>query len=76
MMQAVTQGVAGLNHQEPALPEAEQSSVAKHVCLHFRIPFWTVWGQSLVVCGDGKVLGNWDPLQGLRMSCQHIGNEL
>lgn len=48
----------------------------KHVCLHFRLPFWTTWGQSLVVSGDGKVLGDWDPLQGLRMSCHHAGEEL
>mmetsp|Transcript_2035 Transcript_2035/g.6011 ORF Transcript_2035/g.6011 Transcript_2035/m.6011 type:complete len:951 (+) Transcript_2035:491-3343(+) len=59
----------------PAMNHFEVESV-QYVCLHFRVAYMTVWGQRLVVCGDGKVLGNWDPFQGLRMSCHHQGDEL
>ena len=48
----------------------------KCVCLHFRISFMTRWGESLVVSGPGKTLGNSVPAQGLRMSCHHAGEEL
>jgi len=50
--------------------------VDRHVSLHFRVPYMTVWGQSLVVSGDGRALGDWDPLAGARMSCKHVGEEL
>jgi hypothetical protein len=50
--------------------------VERRVCLYFRVPYMTVWGQSLVVSGDGRALGDWDPLHGAKMSCKHVGEEL
>eukprot|EP00798_Chlamydomonas_sp_ICE-L_P028576 gene28576-31736_t len=43
----------------------------KRVHLQFRVPFLTNWGQSLVLCGSGALLGNFDPKKGIEMHCHH-----
>ncbi|KAK9847329.1 hypothetical protein WJX84_006047 [Apatococcus fuscideae] len=44
--------------------------------LKFSVAYWTAWGDSLVVCGKGALMGNWDPQKGQPMTCHHEGQEL
>ena len=44
--------------------------------LHFSVKHMTCWGQSVVVCGSGALLGNWDLKRALRLSCRHVGEAL
>uniref|UniRef100_A0A7S3QVA9 4-alpha-glucanotransferase n=2 Tax=Dunaliella tertiolecta TaxID=3047 RepID=A0A7S3QVA9_DUNTE len=44
---------------------------SKRINLHLRVPFFTSWGQNLVVCGAGAMMGNWDPKRGHPMHCHH-----
>ena len=44
--------------------------------LRFSVAYWTAWGDSLVVCGKGALMGNWDPQKGQPMTCHHDGQEL
>ncbi|WOK96012.1 4-alpha-glucanotransferase DPE2 isoform X1 [Canna indica] len=46
------------------------------VTLVFRLPYYTKWGQSLVVCGSAPALGSWNVKQGLALSPSHEGDEL
>ena len=48
----------------------------KSVKLRFRIPYYTDWGQSLVVCGSAPTLGSWNVKKGLLLSPIHQGDEL
>ncbi|GLT77810.1 hypothetical protein SLA2020_493670 [Shorea laevis] len=48
----------------------------KSVKLSFRIPYYTHWGQSLLICGSEPVLGSWDVKKGLLLSPVHQGDEL
>ncbi|GMN64331.1 hypothetical protein TIFTF001_033402 [Ficus carica] len=48
----------------------------KSVNVRFRLPYYTQWGQSLVVCGSEPVLGGWDVKKGLSLSPVHQGDEL
>lgn len=48
----------------------------REVALTFRIPYFTHWGQSLVVCGSEPLLGSWNVKKGLLLSPLHVGNEL
>ncbi|GFY98105.1 disproportionating enzyme 2 [Actinidia rufa] len=48
----------------------------KSVGLSFRIPYYTQWGQSLLVCGSEPVLGSWNVKTGLLLSPHHQGDEL
>lgn len=48
----------------------------KSVTLSFSIPYYTQWGQSLLVCGSEPFLGSWDTKKGLRLNPNHRGDEL
>eukprot|EP00227_Mantoniella_beaufortii_P021056 CAMPEP_0197575278 /NCGR_PEP_ID=MMETSP1326-20131121/731_1 /TAXON_ID=1155430 /ORGANISM="Genus nov. species nov., Strain RCC2288" /LENGTH=117 /DNA_ID=CAMNT_0043138017 /DNA_START=191 /DNA_END=540 /DNA_ORIENTATION=+ len=45
------------------------------VTLRFRVKYWTVWGQNLVLCGSDPRLGAWDVRKGVFMHCHHVGEE-
>ncbi|KAL6225879.1 hypothetical protein ACLB2K_004728 [Fragaria x ananassa] len=53
-----------------------QLKSSKPVSVSFRIPYYTQWGQSLVVCGSEPVLGSWNVKRGLQLSPVHQGDEL
>ncbi|KAK7286645.1 hypothetical protein RJT34_21788 [Clitoria ternatea] len=46
------------------------------VKVSFGIPYFTQWGQSLLVCGSVPVLGAWNVKRGVLLSPIHQGNEL
>ncbi|KAF9679489.1 hypothetical protein SADUNF_Sadunf06G0020200 [Salix dunnii] len=46
------------------------------VNVSFRLPYYTHWGQRLLVCGSEPVLGSWDVKKGLLLSPVHQGEEL
>ncbi|KVI12197.1 Carbohydrate-binding-like fold [Cynara cardunculus var. scolymus] len=46
------------------------------VNVRFRIPYYTQWGQSLVVCGSEPVLGSGNVKKGLLLTPFHEGDEL
>lgn len=48
----------------------------KSVIVSFRVPYYTHWGQSLLVCGSEPVLGSWNVKKGLLLSPVHEGDEL
>ncbi|XP_052172556.1 4-alpha-glucanotransferase DPE2 isoform X8 [Diospyros lotus] len=48
----------------------------KSVKLSFRIPYYTQWGQTLLVSGSEPVLGSWNVKKGLVLSPCHEGDEL
>lgn len=52
------------------------TKATKPVSVSFRIPYYTEWGQSLVVCGSEPVLGSWNVKRGLLLSPVHHGDEL
>ncbi|KAJ0978933.1 hypothetical protein J5N97_014407 [Dioscorea zingiberensis] len=46
------------------------------VTLIFKLPYYTQWGQSLLISGSEPVLGNWNVKKGLALSPFHQGEEL
>jgi 4-alpha-glucanotransferase len=48
----------------------------KSVNVSFRIPYYTNWGQSIVVCGSEALLGSWNLKKGLLLKPFHQGDEL
>ncbi|KAG1371187.1 4-alpha-glucanotransferase DPE2 [Cocos nucifera] len=46
------------------------------VTLLFKLPYYTQWGQSLLISGSEAVLGSWNVKKGLVLSPFHQGNEL
>lgn len=48
----------------------------KSANVSFRIPYYTQWGQSLLVCGSEPVLGSWNVKKGILLSPSHQGGEL
>lgn len=48
----------------------------KSVRLSFRIPYYTHWGQHLLVCGSEALLGSWNVKKGLLLRPSHQGDEL
>lgn len=46
------------------------------VTLIFKLPYYTQWGQSLLISGSEPVLGNWNVKKGLALSPIHQGDEL
>lgn len=46
------------------------------VTLLFKLPYYTQWGQSLLISGSEAVLGSWNVKKGLVLSPFHEGNEL
>ena len=52
------------------------SNKLRSITLIFRIPYFTHWGQSLLISGSEPVFGSWDVKGGLLLSPKHKGNEL
>lgn len=52
------------------------SKKSNSVTLSFRIPYYTHWGQHLLVCGSEPDLGSWSVKKGLLLSPSHQGDEL
>ncbi|KAK9170561.1 hypothetical protein Syun_002701 [Stephania yunnanensis] len=48
----------------------------KTVNLSFRLPYYTHWGENIVVCGSEPAIGSWNVKQGLLLSPSHEGEEL
>ncbi|TYJ30228.1 hypothetical protein E1A91_A06G118800v1 [Gossypium mustelinum] len=48
----------------------------KSVKLKFRIPYYTEWGQSLLVCGSEPTLGSWNVKKGLLLRPVHQDDQL
>lgn len=46
------------------------------VTLIFKLPYYTEWGQSLIIAGSAPALGSWNVKQGLALSPVHEGNAL
>uniref|UniRef100_A0A1D1Y9G6 4-alpha-glucanotransferase n=3 Tax=Anthurium amnicola TaxID=1678845 RepID=A0A1D1Y9G6_9ARAE len=46
------------------------------VALVFKIPYFTQWGQGLLISGSEPVLGSWNVKQGLLLSPMHQADEL
>lgn len=46
------------------------------VTLLFKLPYYTQWGQSLLITGSEPALGSWNVKQGLSLSPVHQDNEL
>lgn len=46
------------------------------VTLIFKLPYYTQWGQSLVISGSEPLLGSWNVKRGLGLSPLHQGDEL
>lgn len=46
------------------------------VTLLFKLPYYTQWGQSLVIAGSEQALGSWNVKQGLSLSPVHQDKEL
>lgn len=42
----------------------------------FRLPYYTQWGENLLVCGSQPALGSWDVKKGLLLTPLHDGDEL
>jgi Starch binding domain len=49
----------------------QRGDSAQRVHLQFRVPFLSTWGQSVLLIGQGALLGNWDVKKGVKMSCKH-----
>lgn len=52
------------------------SKTSNSVILSFKIPYYTHWGQHLLVCGSEPVLGSWNVKKGLLLRPSHLGDEL
>ncbi|XP_051149443.1 4-alpha-glucanotransferase DPE2 isoform X2 [Andrographis paniculata] len=52
------------------------SKASNSVTLCFKIPYYTQWGQHLLVCGSEPVLGAWNVKRGLLLKPSHQGDEL
>ncbi|KAJ8770417.1 hypothetical protein K2173_015031 [Erythroxylum novogranatense] len=52
------------------------TKATKPVNVSFRLPYYTQWGQSLLVCGSEPVLGSWNVKKGLLLRPVHQGDEL
>lgn len=48
----------------------------KSVTVSFRIPYFTQWGQHVLVCGSEPVLGSWNVKKGLLLKPFHRDDEL
>ncbi|MED6204778.1 4-alpha-glucanotransferase dpe2 [Stylosanthes scabra] len=51
-------------------------SGSKSVKITFQLPYFTHWGQSLLVCGSVPVLGSWNVKKGVLLTPIHQGAEL
>ena len=48
----------------------------KSVTVRFRLPYFTQWGQSLLVCGSDPLIGAWNVKKGLLLSPVREGDDL
>nr|XP_027066920.1 4-alpha-glucanotransferase DPE2-like [Coffea arabica] len=53
-----------------------QTKNLKSVTVSFRIPYYTQWGQHLLVCGSEPILGAWNVKKGLLLSPYNQDGEL
>ncbi|KAF6137703.1 hypothetical protein GIB67_023637, partial [Kingdonia uniflora] len=44
--------------------------------LSFRLPYFTNWGERILVCGSEPVVGSWNVKQSVLLSPSHEGYEL
>lgn len=51
-------------------------NAVKSVTVTFRIPYYTQWGQSLLVCGSVPLLGSWEVSRGIVLTPTHQDSEL
>ncbi|XP_024540103.1 4-alpha-glucanotransferase DPE2 isoform X1 [Selaginella moellendorffii] len=51
--------------------DRERAAEPRRVSLRFRIPYFTQWGQNLIVTGSHSSLGSWNLHQGLAMVPHH-----
>ncbi|KAL6534678.1 4-alpha-glucanotransferase dpe2 [Orobanche gracilis] len=51
-------------------------NTSNDVILSFKIPYYTQWGQHLLVCGSESILGAWNVKRGLPLKPSHQGDEL
>ncbi|KAL6774611.1 DPE2 [Auxenochlorella protothecoides x Auxenochlorella symbiontica] len=51
-------------------------SPAGEVTLRFKTFYHTQWGEALVLCGPGPMLGNLDVERGHKLECSHVGSTL
>lgn len=58
------------------LGQAPGKKSLKMVKVGFKLPYYTHWGQSILVCGSEPALGSWNVKQGLILSPFHRGGEL
>ncbi|CAA2986951.1 4-alpha-glucanotransferase DPE2 [Olea europaea subsp. europaea] len=52
------------------------SKTSNSVTVSFKLPYYTHWGQQLLVCGSEPVLGSWNVKKGLLLKPVHRGDEL
>ncbi|GAA0156539.1 hypothetical protein LIER_14017 [Lithospermum erythrorhizon] len=52
------------------------SRTVRSITVSFGIPYFTHWGQNILVCGSEPVLGSWNVKKGLLLSPSHQDNEL
>lgn len=50
--------------------------LVKSVTVRYRVPYYTQWGQSLIVCGSEPFLGSWNVKKGILMVPSHQHEEL
>ncbi|KAG6552731.1 hypothetical protein Mapa_005678 [Marchantia paleacea] len=55
---------------------APQFRRVKKINIRFRIPYYTQWGQNLMISGSDALLGNWTVAQGQWMTPRHEGESL
>ena len=53
-----------------------QTMNLKTVTVSFRLPYYTKWGQHLLVCGSEPILGAWNVKKGLLLSPYNQDGEL
>lgn len=52
------------------------SKTSNSVTLCFKIPYYTEWGQNILLCGSEPALGAWNVKRGLLLKPSHYGDEL
>ncbi|KAI4300935.1 hypothetical protein L6164_034261 [Bauhinia variegata] len=53
-----------------------ESKSVNSVKISFQLPYFTQWGQSLLLCGSAPLLGSWNVKKGLLLKPSHQGDEL
>lgn len=52
------------------------NKAVKSVKITFHLPYYTHWGQNLLVCGSVPLLGSWNVKKGVLLRPFHNGEEL